>query len=819
VSLAAVEEVTVAVRVLGSLQVENHAGTILPGGTRLRALLGYLLLHANSVVPHSDLVWALWGEHAPVSPLDAVRRSISRLRGVLAGSGVAIEVSTCPGGYMLEMEPEFLDLHRFRELAAQGRATLAGGDAEGAAETLKKAVALWRGPVLADVVDRCGWWREPKALDELRFDVLELYFAAELSIGRHHAVLGDLAAAVAEAPARERLATQLVLAHHRSGRVDDALAVCHTAWARLVELRGAGAGEALLRLAEAIANGCAESRVDAVHRLDLDVPAPVPALEERAPLLEVRSVTTLAIEVKTGTVGVREPAGDLVRALDLVIRAVLDRFGGVHLRRTGSVWTLSLGADRACGDETVRAVRAGLSVRHALSEFCRTTDDVVLRMAVCDGPVLVGHGSGAADFPAEPGPAEKMVPLVSSQELWLNSLAHDRVSDVIDCRRAATPADAWIVVGPASRRPSTRSVPFLGRSAQLADLMKELNSVTTTMSSRRVAVVGVMGSGRTRMLDEFAAQASGEGAVVLRAPRSSDDTALPALEESVRVLSGCLLRDTPGSPEAELFQAVRRVARREAEAEWMFSVLNPVVSGSPSGSHAIPELERAWSRFVLDVAAARPVVLLLDDVDSSDFAVWAMAERLLLAEESAALLVVTSEKPGSRHDREPRDAVVPLPPLAPDQIDALIDHLAERGGKPLPAERRAGVAQASGGNPMFAEEYVRALGSPECDAGTPHVIPEKIVRAVTASVDKLPISLRSTLHEVALAERTTSSASEAVVADAAAEEMVTRRLNRLVRLGFLSRARGTTRYEFPDPAVLHVALAGAPPREHTSRQR
>jgi DNA-binding SARP family transcriptional activator len=197
---------------------------------RQRALLGYLLLRANEVVPQDRLVDALWGEAPPASAVTALHGYVSRLRRVLGPD----RLETQAPGYRLRVAPDELDVHRFRELLAQDRHN--------------EALALWRGPPLADPAFEDFAQSDIARLEELRLCALEGRFEHALTDGRHADVAGELAAAVREHPLRERLARQLMLALYRSGRQADALAVYRETRTTLVQELGLEPGEELREL-------------------------------------------------------------------------------------------------------------------------------------------------------------------------------------------------------------------------------------------------------------------------------------------------------------------------------------------------------------------------------------------------------------------------------------------------------------------------------------------------------------------------------------------------------------------------------------------
>jgi predicted ATPase/DNA-binding SARP family transcriptional activator/tetratricopeptide (TPR) repeat protein len=216
------------------LEVAEDGNVLSLGRGRQRALLGILLLHANEVVAQDRLVDALWGESPPPTALTALHGHVSRLRGLLG----AERLETRPPGYVLRLASGELDLHRFERLIEQKR--------------YADALALWRGPPLSDLAFETFARSEIARLEELRLAAVESRFERELGEGRHAELVGELEAAVAEQPLRERLAAQLMLALYRSGRQADALAAYRATRARLVEELGLEPGEQLRQLEQRI---------------------------------------------------------------------------------------------------------------------------------------------------------------------------------------------------------------------------------------------------------------------------------------------------------------------------------------------------------------------------------------------------------------------------------------------------------------------------------------------------------------------------------------------------------------------------------------
>lgn len=211
-------------RILGSLEVLEGERVLDVGGGKQRSVLALLLLHANEIVPSDRLIDELWPGEPPPSAAKIVQVHVSRLRKALDGTGEGI-LLTRGHGYELRVAASELDLERFRALLEDGRGALAAGEPDRAADTLRRALALWRGPALADFAYDSFAQEEIARLEELRLAALEERIEADLAVGRHDAVVQELEQLVARHPLRERLRGQLMLALYRSGRQAEALDV------------------------------------------------------------------------------------------------------------------------------------------------------------------------------------------------------------------------------------------------------------------------------------------------------------------------------------------------------------------------------------------------------------------------------------------------------------------------------------------------------------------------------------------------------------------------------------------------------------------
>src|SRR5215218_8257762 len=248
-------------RILGPLELSRLGRQLPLAGGRQRALLAVLLVHANEVLDADRLIEALWGAQPPKTARSALQGYVAQLRRLLPEG----RLLTRAGGYVLAVEPGELDADRFESLVAEARTR----EPAEAATTLRAALSLWRGPPLLDVRYETFAQREVLRLEELRLAATEQRIEADLLLGRHHELVGELEGLTAEYPLRERLAAQLMLALYRCGRQADALDFYRRTRRTFVEELGIEPGSALKEL---------ERRILAQAR-DLDVELPATAGE------------------------------------------------------------------------------------------------------------------------------------------------------------------------------------------------------------------------------------------------------------------------------------------------------------------------------------------------------------------------------------------------------------------------------------------------------------------------------------------------------------------------------------------------------------
>lgn len=327
-------------RILGPLQVVEGGTEIELGVGRHRALLGLLLLEANEVVPTERLIEQLWDGRPPPSAAKSLQNSVVRLRKL-----VGDRLVTRAPGYAIRVAPDELDGIVFERLFESARSEESGARAD----MLRRALALWRGRVLADVFPSVAELPEAGRLEGLRVAALEQRIDADLTAGRDAGLATELEALVAEHPYREHLRAQLMLALYREGRQADALTLYRETRRTLVEELGLEPGAELRELERAIL----------AHDTSLSPPErePRPARElggrRRAPLALVGGALLAgavaavvvaatgrgsAAHVPPNSVAVIEPRQDRVRTAV----AVGTRPGYLAVG-SGSLWVANLG--------------------------------------------------------------------------------------------------------------------------------------------------------------------------------------------------------------------------------------------------------------------------------------------------------------------------------------------------------------------------------------------------------------------------------------------------------------------------------------------
>jgi DNA-binding SARP family transcriptional activator/DNA-binding beta-propeller fold protein YncE len=393
-------------RLLGPLDVVDHGRSIQVGHGKRRSLLVLLLLHPNEVISAERLIDALWGEHPPATAAKSVHVYVSQLRrelgrdAVSANGGVLV---TYGNGYAACVGAEDIDTQRFERMLGDGLRALATGDARRASARLTEAIAMWRGPALADLAYEPFAQQEIARLEELRLVAVEGRIDADLELGRHAELVGELEGLVREHPLRERPRAQLMLALYRCGRQAEALDAYRDARTLLVSELGLEPGPALRELEAKILDHSPElappgGRGPPRRRAPTRAPP-----KRRAPPLRLVALVCGAVLLGAVTLAVLaergedNPAGARLPVLDLAPNSIAAIDPGTGAARVG-LPLIGRPTDLAAADGMVWAVTVDSAALTGVDARAgKITRIVPLRMhpsavAAADDAVWVADG-------------------------------------------------------------------------------------------------------------------------------------------------------------------------------------------------------------------------------------------------------------------------------------------------------------------------------------------------------------------------------------------------------------------------------------------
>lgn len=944
-------------RLLGPLHVLRNDTPIPLGGISRRATLGYLLLHTNDVISTGRLLQALWGVEAPPTARKILQNAVSGLRRALAeglgAEGSQLLVTHAPG-YVLRADPAVVDLCEFRELARRGQTALALGRWDEADHQLRRALALWNGPALADLAEGGYDWPELTALQNDRFTVLEDRMEAALAAGHHLGVLSELEAVVSAEPLRERLCRQLMMALYRSGRQAEALGAYRRTRAALVEELGLDPGPELQELERAILDhdpallptGGAAVRLatsPAPPRAPGPRTAPPPKAAAPSPALARRTAAgrpetepprpgttaAAAFAPPAAPVGGEEqklvtavfvraeiPAGtttpEVVEQVLAQARAVVRnravRAGGRGQGELGPLTVCVFGADRAREDDALRAVRtavelaghtgAGFRLRVAVASgealvtgatgdpLTSAAADPALvsgtsgqaRMAGAPGEAQVAGGPGEAQVTGGPGeagvagdPGEGRVagssgrtpvsgaatagsPFGVTGQLFQTGLdmlfeappgavrvcgtTRRLCGDRFGFEVSRTTAGGHDVTMSAPAAPAPRGEPpFVGRDRELEQLAWWAEEVRRSGRPHLVTVLGEPGIGKSRLMAEFRRRlAAGRGPRCLvgtnRALRPEEPYV--SLAEPVRAYAGVADADPALSRDRRLRDAVRELVGPGPVAAQLADGLRRLIS-LPGGEacRPLPSAEDdsmlvAWRRFVAELAAREPLVVVLEDFERVDDALLAFAVELAEAVDDVPLLVVLTgrlelaDRPAYRSGGRRNATTVTLEPLPRPAVDALLEEVLPAPRDSRTAELHATLAERSGGNPLFALEFARAVTGDGAEPGAARAgtsggrvpVPPAVHAIVSARLDTLGEAEKALLYDASLFEGSFLDRELAALGDTD-ERRVRDGLDALERRGLVRRCRrcpelGAVEYQFVHDLVAETAYARLP---------
>jgi DNA-binding SARP family transcriptional activator len=776
-------------RILGPLEVVGRDGPVPLRGPRQRALLAFLLVHANEVVAEDRLLEELWGDERPESGSAAIRVRVSQLRKALPGA----VFSRRPAGYVLEVGEDELDAARFERLLASGSEALARGEPEAACASLRASLALWRGGALADFAYEPFAQAESGRLEELRVRALEERIEAELALGRHADLVAELETLVDAHPLRERLRGQQMLALYRAGRQAEALAAYREARDVLVGELGLEPSSVLQELERAILR----------HDAELEPPptsSPAPVRRPSAAPTERKLVTVLAADLGTSrALRVADPEraeANLVRLHDELVSEV-EQAGGRVEAFGGGALTAVFGAPVAQEDHAERALHAALSLRRRLDE--RFGDEVSLRIGIATGEAVVGEGR----------------PSVGSPVAGAMRFAHGAPSGAVCVgRRAAATARGAFEFGTEEDEQGCRYLlralsvtsarsgrtPLVGRAGELDALRAAYRRVVRDGRPHLASVVGDAGVGKSRLVWEL-----WDGLPAAKPPplRRSGRCHPYGRGTTYRPLAE-VLREELGLLENDPAETVLdRLRGREPLALTLgldvVPDLHPLV--------AREQLHEHWVALLTELAAERPVVVLIEDIHWAQEPLLDLLERIV-DEVRGPLLLVGTARPELTAARPAwgrrRDATtIWLEPLADDDARRVLDAAAGE----LAPELRELVLERAEGNPFFLEEMLAGLHD---RASAEPRIPDSIQAVLAARLDLLPPTEKAALQAAAVIGRSFWRGPVRELLDGVAPDFALLESRDFIRRRSGSSLAGEREFAFKHALTREVAYASLP---------
>jgi DNA-binding SARP family transcriptional activator len=843
-------------RVLGPVEVVVDGVAPRIGSATQRTLLALLLAHPNEVVSTDRIVEVVW----PDNPPEARRKlwfHVSRLRGILQpgeSDDAAGEILvTRPMGYMLRVDADQLDAGRFETLTSRARLALEENPAW-AAETLREALALWRGEPFGDVLHQDAVASEVARWNELRLAALEDRLEAELALGRGGELIPELEALVAEHPFREHFRAQVMLSLYRAGRQADALGAYRQARRTLVEELGIEPSEELKELERRI---LAHDPVLAGVRTPPErwsqapvagEPAAPGAPEAPASWEERKVVTVLFADLVDFTATAEQLDPEDIRAFLMPyyarIRSELERFGGRVEKFIGDAVMALFGAPVAHEDDPERAVRAALAIRDWLAEqagpqqarIAVATGEahVTLGARVAEGePVAVGEVVNTAARLQAAAPVNGV--LVGEQTFRATRHAVEyREAQPVAAKGKSEPVRVWEAIralAPPGVDLSRHRSPFVGRERELAALQERLAWAASERSPQLVTILGVPGIGKTRLLLELQQTAvRADEPLTWRQGRSlpyGDGVSFWALGEIVKAEAAILESDPAETARSKLANAVERIVDDPAEARRIATSLGVLLSLADADATRDGRAETfaVWRDFVEALADARPLVLVFEDLHWADEGLLDFVDELVDRVNGVPLLVVATARPELLGRRpgwaggKPNAVTISLPPLSDSETARLVAALLEE--LPSQAEAQEALLVRVGGNPFYAEQFCRMLL--ERDGGGLGELPETVHAIIAARLDALAHEHKQLLENAAVVGKVFwAGALEAIggVSRQRAEEL----LYALARNEFVHRTRrssvaGDTEYAFRHDLLRDGAYGEIPRAARAERHR
>ena len=550
-----------------------------------------------------------------------------------------------------------------------------------------------------------------------------------------------------------------------------------------------------------------------------------------------------------------------LRPYHALLRTEIVRYGGTVEKFIGDAVMAVFGAPVAHEDDAERAVRAGLRIVEALAELNaeRSGSELAVRVAINTGEAIVslgarpeqGEGMVAGDVVNTASRLQQVAPVggvVVGEGTWRATaqMIDYEPMDAAEVKGKAEPIPVWRAVQARSRyvvevdKPTS---PFIGRDAELEQLKQAYRRMVRDASVQLVTVTGEPGVGKSRLIGEFFTWADAQPELFFwrhgRCLPYGDGVTFWGLGEIVKAQAGILENDGPDEADAKLRQAVELVVEAQTDRDWITGQLAALVGSRPgtAASADRSEMFSAWRAFLEAMAAFRPLILVIEDLHWADDAMIEFVEYLADWATGVPLLILCTARPELYERRsgwgggKRNSTTVALSPLQADEIAALVSAMLEE--TLLPAETQAALLDRAGGNPLYAEEFVRMLTDRgilqrqgrawriATDGDIP--VPDTVQALIAARMDTLAPERKSLLHDAAVIGRVFWPGALATMGGSDRDDVVNG-LHDLLRKELVrpvrrSSMQGEDEFTFWHILVRDVAYAQIPRAQRAERHR
>ena len=511
------------------------------------------------------------------------------------------------------------------------------------------------------------------------------------------------------------------------------------------------------------------------------------------------------------------------------LRQELERFGGTVEKFIGDAVMAVFGAPVAREDDAERAVRAALAIRDSVGELGQ---DLEVRVGVQTGEALVtvgvrpelGEGIVSGDVVNTAARLQGLAPVGEVLVGEATFRATERVivyepHESVVAKGTAEPLPCWVAREPRSAVPVAvrESTPLVGRERERRLLVDALERCRAERSVQLVTIVGVPGIGKSRLVEELRAEVDAapepttwrEGRVL----SYGESVAFWPVAEIIKQQAGILESDDAATTAAKLDAAIEAVGLAGVDAVWAHRQLAPLMGVETSGNAGgLEEAFGGWRMFLEALAAGGPVVLVVEDLHWAENALLDFLDGLIDRITSVPLLVVCTARPelweqrGSWGGGKPNALTISLEPLSGNETRELVGALADES---LLAEAAQDELLArAGGNPLYAQEYVRMVIERGADASA---LPDSVQGIIAARLDALTAEEKSLLQDAAVVGRTSWLGAVCALGErerAASEELAFRlERKQLLRRARQSSVAGETELSFAHDLIHDVAYA------------